>query len=67
MPPTNKQQQFSNEAREHDLSISVDDDEKVHMLAKEVDQIYLVLQSIDTTGFEPASIFFPTPSRRESQ
>jgi len=67
LPPTNKQQQFSNEAREHDLTISVDDDEEAHMLKKEVDQIYLVLRSIDTTGFEPASIFLPTPSRRESQ
>ena len=67
MPPTNKQQQFSNEAREHDLTISVDDDEKVHMLRKEVDQVYLVIQSIDTTGFESAAIFLPTPSRRESQ
>jgi hypothetical protein len=67
LPPTNKQQQFSNEAREHDLTISVDEDEEVHILKKEVAQVYLVIRSIDTTGFEPASIFVPTPSRRESQ
>jgi len=66
LPPTNKRQQFSNEAREHDLTISVDDEE-AHMQKKDVAKIYLVLQSIDTTGFEPASIFLPTPSRRESQ
>tara|TARA_B100001245_G_C22494600_1_gene251037 strand:- start:115 stop:312 length:198 start_codon:yes stop_codon:yes gene_type:complete len=65
LPPTNKCQQFSNEAREHDLTISVDDEE-AHMQKKDVAQIYLVIQSIDTTGFEPASIFLPTPSRRES-
>jgi len=67
LPPTNKQQQFSNEIREHDLTISANDDEEADMLRKEVDQVYLVIRSIDTAGFEPASIFLPTPSHRESQ
>jgi len=64
--PTNKQQ-FSDEAREHGLTISVDDAEDMHRFIKEVTQVYLVISSIDTTGFEPASIFMPIPSRRESQ
>ena len=66
MRPTNKQQ-FSDEAREHGLTISVDDAEDMHRFKKEVAEVYLVISSIDTAGFEPASIFMPIPSRRESQ
>ena len=67
MPPKKKQQQFSNEVTTHDLPDSVDDVGEMHALKKEVEQIYSVIRSIDTTGFEPASIFIPTLSRRESQ
>jgi hypothetical protein len=66
LPPTNKQQ-FSDESREHGLTISVDDAEEMHIFKKEVAEVYLVISSIDTTGFEPASIFMPIPSHRESQ
>tara|TARA_B100001105_G_C22309176_1_gene407313 strand:+ start:583 stop:783 length:201 start_codon:yes stop_codon:yes gene_type:complete len=66
LPPTNKQQ-FSDEAQEHGLTISVDDAEEMHIFKKEVAEVYLVISSIDTAGFEPASIFMPIPSRRESQ
>mgnify|MGYP001269529082 CR=1 FL=1 len=38
MPPTNKQQQFSNEATTHDLPDSVDDVGEMHALKKEVEQ-----------------------------
>ncbi|MEC9292795.1 MAG: hypothetical protein VYC65_00750 [Chloroflexota bacterium] len=67
MPSTNKQQQFSNEATRHDLTDSIDDVDEMHAFKKEVENTYAVIRSIDTTGFEPASIFMPTPSHRESQ
>jgi len=63
----NKQQQFSNEATRHDLSDSVNHIDEINDFKKDVEQTYSVIRSIDTTGFEPASIFLPTPSRRESQ
>jgi hypothetical protein len=67
LSPTNKQQQFSNEATRHDLPNTVDDVDEMQTFKKEVEQTYAVIRSIDTTGFESASIFMPTPSRRESQ
>ncbi len=41
--------------------------DEINAFKKDVEQTYSVIRSIDTTGFEPASIFMPTPSRRESQ
>ena len=67
MPAKNKQQQLSNEITKEDLPNSVEDIDEIHAFKKEVQQTYSVIRAIDTTGFEPASIFMPTASLRESQ
>jgi len=67
LPPKNKQQQSSNEITNQGLPNSVEDIDEIHASKKEVQQTYSVICAIDTTGFEPASIFMPTVSLRESQ
>ena len=67
MPPNKKKQQSSNEITKQDLPNSVEDIDELHAFKKEVAQTYAVIRAIDTTGFEPAPIFMPTVSLRESQ
>jgi len=67
LPPKNKQQQSSSEITKQDLPNSVEDIDEIHTYQKEVQQTYSLIREIDTTGFEPASIFMPTVSLRASQ
>ena len=67
MPPNKKKQQSSNEITKQDLPNSVEDIDELDAFKKEVQHTYSVIRAIDTTGFEPASIFMPTVSLRESQ
>ncbi|MEC9292672.1 MAG: hypothetical protein VYC65_00115 [Chloroflexota bacterium] len=67
MTHTSKQRQSSRKATRHERPDSVDDIDEIHASQKEVERTYSVIRSIDTTGFEPLSIFVPTLSHRESQ
>ncbi|MEE8045883.1 MAG: hypothetical protein V3T49_03500 [Dehalococcoidia bacterium] len=66
MSPKNNPRKFKEQARENRLEISIEDAEMVNELMGDVEASYTVIRDIDTTGFEPAAIFVPTQSKRES-
>ena len=67
MPSTSNSQQFSEQARDNRLVISAQDAEIVAGMMADTEDIYATIREIDTTGFEPAAVFVPTPSKRESE
>ncbi len=66
MSPKSNPHNFKEQARENRLEISIEDAELVNELMGDVEASYAVIRDIDTTGFEPAAIFVPTQSKRES-
>jgi hypothetical protein len=66
MSQENKPQEFRERARKNRLEISVSDADHVELLLADVAAAYSTIREIDTAGFEPAAIFVPTPSKRES-
>jgi hypothetical protein len=66
MSSTSNSQHFSDQARKNRLVVSPHDAEVAAGMMAETDDIYATIREIDTTGFEPAAIFVPTPSQRES-
>jgi hypothetical protein len=58
-------QKFVDRAKENRLEISLADAEALIGFSPDVDRTYAAIREIDTTGFEPAAIFVPTPSKRE--
>ena len=64
--PASNPKQFSEQARDNQLVISSDDAETVTELMADVAETYSIIREIDTTGFEAAGTFVPTPSKRES-
>jgi hypothetical protein len=66
MPSTSNSQQFSDQARDNRLEISAQDAEIVAGMVADTEDIYAAIREIDTSGFEPAAIFVPTPRKRES-
>jgi hypothetical protein len=65
MPPASTPEQFSDRANEHGLVISSEDAADIGGFGSIVDAAYATIREIDTSGFEPAAIFVPTPSKRE--
>ncbi|MDG0867392.1 hypothetical protein [Candidatus Lucifugimonas marina] len=66
MPIPNNPQEFVDRAKENNLSITAEDAAGLGVFADNVSSTYEAIREIDTTGFEPAAIFVPTPSKRES-
>ena len=66
MPPENNTQKFVERARENRLEISIEHAEAVDVMMPDTEAGYAAIREIDTTGFEPAAIFVPTASKRES-
>jgi hypothetical protein len=63
---TNNSEQISEQARDNQLVISPDDAAAVAEMMADVAATYSIIREIDTTGFEAAGTFVPTPSKRES-
>ncbi len=60
---TNKDaRRFASQAEENQLQISVDDATAIDSFVAAGDAAYSAIREIDTAGFEPATIFVPTPS-----
>ena len=57
--------EFVRRASENGLHISADHASEIGGFGAVVDAAYVTIREIDTTGFEPAAIFVPTPSKRE--
>ena len=66
MTSTDTPEEFSERAGEHELEISTKDAADIGGFGVIVAAAYSTIREIDTTGFEPAEIFVPTPSQRES-
>ncbi len=66
MSETYDPQKFVDRAKENSLEISLADAEDLGEFSTAVDGTYAAISEIDTTGFEPAAIFVPTPSKREA-
>jgi uncharacterized membrane protein len=64
--PENSVRKFIERARENRLEISIEHAEEVDVMLSDTEAGYAAIREIDTTGFEPAAIFVPTPSKRES-
>ena len=64
--PANNPKQISEQARDNRLVISSDDAAAVTEMMVDVAATYSIIREIDTTGFEAAGTFVPTPSKRES-
>jgi hypothetical protein len=62
----NNPKQISEQARDNQLVISSDDAAAITEMMVEVAAVYSTIREIDTTGFEAAGTFVPTPSKRES-
>lgn len=65
MTPLDNPQEFVDRAKENRLEISVADAADLGVFAENVASTYEAIREIDTTGFEPAAIFVPAPSKRE--
>jgi hypothetical protein len=65
MNPFDDPQDFSDRAQEHQLEISAEDARNIVSVGADVARTYASIRQIDTTGFEPAAIFVPTPSKRK--
>ncbi|MBT3994489.1 MAG: hypothetical protein HOF01_01710 [Chloroflexi bacterium] len=65
MKPSDNPQHFSDRAQEHQLVISAEDAANIGEVGASVASTYAAIRQIDTTGFEPAAIFVPTPSKRK--
>ena len=65
MNPFDDPQHFSDRAQEHQLEISAEDARNIGSVGADVARTYAAIRQIDTTGFEPAAIFVPTPSKRK--
>lgn len=66
MTPSNDPGQFAERAHENRLQISVDDAAALEGFRAAVEAAISTVREIDTAGFEPAAIFVPTGSKRES-
>ena len=64
--PANSPEKISEQARDNRLAISPDDATAVAELMADVAATCSIIREIDTTGFEAAGTFVPTPSKRES-
>ena len=62
----NNPKQISEQARKNQLVISTDDSAAITEMIADVAATYSTIREIDTTGFEAAGTFVPTPSKRES-
>ena len=62
MTTGNDGQQFAERAQENRLHISLDHAAAIEGFANAVEAAISTIREIDTTGFEPAAIFVPTPS-----
>ena len=62
MATSNDAQQFDERAQENRLHISMSDAAEIGGLAEAVAAAISTIREIDTTGFEAAAIFVPTPS-----
>ena len=62
MATSNDAQQFDERAQENRLHISVSDATEIGGFAEAVAAAISTIREIDTTGFEAAAIFVPTPS-----
>ncbi len=65
MNPFDNPQHFSDRAQELQLEISSEDSRNIGGVGADVARTYAAIREIDTTGFEPAAIFVPTPSKRK--
>jgi len=65
MNPSDNPQHFYDRAQEHQLVISTEDAANIGEVGSSVTSTYAAIREIDTTGFEPAAIFVPTPSKRK--
>ena len=66
MTSSNNPKQISDLARDNQLVISSDDAAAITEMMADVAATYSIIREIDTTGFEAAGTFVPTPSKRES-
>ena len=62
MATSNDAHQFDERAQENRLHISTSDADEIGGFAEAVAAAISTIREIDTTGFEPAAIFVPTPS-----
>ena len=62
MATSNDAQQFDERAQENQLHISMSDAAEIGGFAGAVAAAISTIRGIDTTGFEAAAIFVPTPS-----
>ena len=62
MATSNDAQQFDERAQENRLHISKSDAAEIGGFAEAVAAAISTIREIDTTGFEAAAIFVPTPS-----
>ena len=62
MATSNDAQQFDERAQENRLHISMSDAAEIGGFAAAVAAAISTIREIDTTGFEAAAIFVPTPS-----
>jgi len=62
MATSNDAQQFDERAQENRLHISTSDAAEIGGFAEAVAAAISTIRGIDTTGFEAAAIFVPTPS-----
>jgi hypothetical protein len=62
MATSNDAQQFDERAQENRLYISMSDAAEIGGFAEAVAAAISTIRGIDTTGFEAAAIFVPTPS-----
>jgi hypothetical protein len=62
MTSTSDAQQFAELAGENLLHISAEHAAEIESFGSAVKAAYSTIRNINTTGFEPAAIFVPTPS-----
>ena len=62
MTTSNDAQQFADRAQENRLHISIGDAAVLGSFSAAVEVAISTIREIDTTGFEPAAVFVPTPS-----
>ena len=67
MTRQNTAKKFSEQAEKNRLKISVKDAEEIGEYGTVVTAAYSAIRKRDTSDFEPAAVFVPTPSHNECE
>ena len=66
MPTENSPDEITTRIDGHDINFPPGEMGELLNQTRRVKESYAKIREIDTTGFEPAAIFVPTPSKQES-